>query len=58
MIKIECAVKDYWRCNACLSDENIKKVMYGQEDSNIASFRLCDKCRKEMREVLRDENND
>ena len=57
MIKAECVEKDYWRCNACLSDDDIKKIRYGQEDSNLTSLRLCGKCRKEMREVLKDESN-
>ena len=59
MIKVEVETKDYWKCNACLSDVSLKRVIIiPNEHNHTSSFRLCSECRKVMREVLKDEDND
>ena len=58
MIKMEIEKKDYFKCNACLSSNHVKRIIIGPNEGHTSSIRLCDKCierLKVLREVLEDD---
>lgn len=52
MIKVDKLDNNYYRCNACMSENNVNNISYGSNVHFTSCFRLCMDCRKLLIELL------
>lgn len=55
MIRVD---KEKFSCNCCFSKDNVESISFFNCMKNGISISLCEKCRKDLYEILRVEFND
>ena len=55
MIRVD---KNKFSCNCCFSEDNVKSISFINKFENRIDVFLCEKCRKDLYEILRVEFND
>ena len=52
VIQIKPVDKKYFICSVCFNDENVKDIITGADENKTFTLRLCENCRKELKEKL------